>query len=503
VLAAGVALGVGELVAGLVGPLSSPVVAVGEAVITLAPQPVEQFAVRQFGSSDKPALVAGTLVLVAAAAVAVGRAALRRPVLGAAGIGLFGVVGVLAAVTRPGAGPLAALPSVVGAAAGVLALRALLAPLGPPPGRSPEGTAGDGPVLDRRRFVVTGAVALAAAVVAGGGGRLLQRRSEVAAARARLVLPRPASPAPALPAGADLSREVPGLTPLFTPTADFYRVDTAITVPQLLPSAYRLTVSGMVDRPRSWSLDDLLSRSDVVERDVTLTCVSNEVGGTLTGSARWLGVPLAALLREAGIRPSSTQLVCRSSDGMTIGTPTRAALGTAGAMLAFGMNGRPLPAEHGFPVRMVVPGLYGYVSACKWLTGIEATTWEAYDAYWVQRGYAAQAPVKVGSRIDTPAAARTFPAGRRPVAGVAWAQGRGIARVEVRVDGAGWSPARLSPDADADTWRQWVLPVDFAPGRHTLTVRATTADGEVQTGRRTGVVPDGATGWHSVQVTAT
>jgi hypothetical protein len=213
-------------------------------------------------------------------------------------------------------------------------------------------------------------------------------------------------------------------------------------------------------------------------------------------------VPLGALLREAGISPASTQLVCRSSDGMTIGASTRAALGTPGAMLAFGMNGEPLPVEHGFPVRMVIPGLYGYVSACKWLTGIEAATYEAYDAYWTQRGYAAQAPVKVESRIDTPSPLRAVPAGRRPVAGVAWAQGRGIGRVELKLDDADWAPARLSPADDADVWRQWVLPVDLAPGPHQLTVRATTADGELQTDRRAGVVPDGATGWHSVRVVA-
>jgi DMSO/TMAO reductase YedYZ molybdopterin-dependent catalytic subunit len=274
-------------------------------------------------------------------------------------------------------------------------------------------------------------------------------------------------------------------------------------VPQIRPSSYRLALSGMVARPRAWSLDDLLARPDVIERDITLTCVSNEVGGTLTGTARWLGVPLGALLREAGIRPGSTQLVCRSSDGMTIGVSTQAALGTAGAMLAFGMNGEPLPVEHGFPVRMVVPGLYGYVSACKWLTGIEASTFDAYDAYWAERGYAAQAPIKVGSRIDTPAPLRRFPAGRRPVAGVAWAQGRGIGRVEVQVDDGDWVAARLSPADAVDIWRQWVLPVDLTPGQHQLTVRATTADGELQTDRRTGIVPDGATGWHSVRVVAT
>jgi DMSO/TMAO reductase YedYZ molybdopterin-dependent catalytic subunit len=295
---------------------------------------------------------------------------------------------------------------------------------------------------------------------------------------------------------------VPGVTPLITPNANFYRIDTALTVPQINPSDYALTLTGMFDFPRRFSLAELFGRPDVIERDVTLTCVSNEVGGTLAGTARFMGVPLGALLREAGIRSASTQLVCRSVDGMTIGAPTRSALDVPGAMLAFGMNGKPLPTEHGFPVRMVIPGLYGYVSACKWLTSIEASTFEAFDAYWVRRGWAKQGPIKVASRIDTPASDARFRAGRRAIAGVAWAQGRGISRVEVRVDGAAWRDAQLSEDVGPDLWRQWMLPQDFAPGRHTITVRATTKDGEVQTDLRADPYPSGATGWHSIQVTA-
>jgi DMSO/TMAO reductase YedYZ molybdopterin-dependent catalytic subunit len=324
----------------------------------------------------------------------------------------------------------------------------------------------------------------------------------VAAARERLTLPRPASAAAVLPAAADLSRTVPGVTPLITRNADFYRIDTALTVPQISPSDYGLSLTGMFGSPRRLTLAQLFGRPDVIERDLTLTCVSNEVGGALAGTARFMGVPLGALLREAGIRAASTQLVCRSVDGMTIGAPTRSALDVDGAMLAFGMNGEPLPVEHGFPVRMVIPGLYGYVSACKWLTGIEASTFEAFDAYWVRRGWAQQGPIKVASRIDTPAPQSRFRAGRRVIAGVAWAQGRGISRVEVRVDGAAWRDARLSQDVGRDLWRQWALPTDLAAGRHTITARATTTDGEVQPERRADPYPAGATGWHSIQVTA-
>ena len=498
-LAAAVALGAGELVAGVVGPASSPVVAVGNAVVALTPEPVEDAAIATFGRADKVALVTGTLVLLAGYAVLIGLVALRRPRLGVAGVVLFGLLGALAALTRPAAGPFDVLPSLVGTAAGVLALLALLVRLSQP--RDPA-TPGGGAV-DRRRFLVAGGVALGAAVLAGGGGRLLQRRFVVAGERADLALPAPASPAPPLPAGADLSRSVPGVTPLITRNRDFYRIDTAITVPQVRPGDYRLTLGGMFDAPRTYTLRDLYDRGDLLERDITLTCVSNEVGGDLAGSARWLGVPLGALLRENGIRPESSQLVCRSVDGMTIGAPTRSALDVPDAMLAIGMNGEPLPVEHGFPVRMVIPGLYGYVSACKWLTRIDATTYDAFDAYWIERQWAAQGPIKVASRIDTPAALSSFRAGRRAVAGVAWAQTRGIARVEVRIDDEDWADADLAPSADVDLWRPWVLRTEFAPGRHTLTVRATTADGETQPDTRADPFPSGATGWHTVQVTVT
>jgi DMSO/TMAO reductase YedYZ molybdopterin-dependent catalytic subunit len=523
-LAAAVALGVAELVAGVVGPASSPVVAVGDTVITFVPEPVKQFAIATFGENDKIALVVGTLVVVALYAVVIGLVSLRSRRLGVAGIALFGVIGALAAATRPAGGLLDALPSVVGALAGVLALLALVAPLTlPAPAAAPAGDVRPRPAdddvlerlrgvlsmadrkgagMDRRRFFVTGGVALGAAAVTGGGGRLLQRRFDVSTARDGLALPAPSSPAAALPRGADLAGTVDGVTPLFTANRDFYRVDTAITVPQIRPADYRLTLSGMVDSPRSYTLTELLDRDDVIERDITLTCVSNEVGGGLAGTARWTGIPLGDLLRENGVSRDSDQLVCRSSDGMTIGAPTRAALDVENAMIAFGMNGEPLPVEHGFPVRMLIPGLYGYVSACKWMTGIEATTFAAFDAYWVQRDWAREGPIKVASRIDTPAPLRAFAAGRRPIAGVAWAQTRGIARVEVRIDEGEWQEAQLAPQAGTELWRQWVLPHDFAPGSYQLTVRATTADGEVQTDERARPFPNGASGLHSVRVIA-
>ena len=540
-LAAAVALGVAQLVSAATGPSTAPVVAVGDTVITFVPEPVKQFAIRTFGENDKIALIAGTLVVVALYALVVGVLSLRWRVVGVVGVAVFGLLGAWAAASRPAAESLAWLPSVVGAAAGVLALLALLRPLTgrpvlprtpppadasaavarhadphpePRPGRHADetavdrlrealGSSGDRKGLDRRGFFLGSGVALGVAAVTGGGGYLLQRRFDVSEERAGLTLPAPASPAPALPAGADLAETVDGVTPLVTRNGDFYRVDTAITVPQIKPADYRLELTGSFDSPSTYSLDDLYGRDDLIERDITLTCVSNEVGGNLAGTARWIGVPLGDFLRENGVSGDSTQLVCRSSDGMTIGAPTRSALAVEDAMLAIGMNGEPLPVEHGFPVRMIIPGLYGYVSACKWLVGIEATTFDAFDAYWVERRWAQEGPIKVASRIDTPAPLRRFPAGRRPIAGVAWAQTRGIDRVEVRVDEGDWLEADLAPEVDADVWRQWVLPYDFAPGSYQLTVRATAADGEVQTADRAAPFPSGATGLHSIRVIAT
>jgi DMSO/TMAO reductase YedYZ molybdopterin-dependent catalytic subunit len=501
------------------------VVAVGDKAITLTPEWLKEFGIRTFGENDKIVLVGTVLAAIVAYSLVVGLVSLRSRLLGVLGIALFAVLGVLAAATRNAGSLVDGIPALVGAVVGVVALLFLIRPLLPVRESAPVPTedadvdrqhaderimarlrevlaSGDrkGFALDRRRFFLTSGVALGAAVVTGGGGRLLQRRFDVAGARADIALPTPSSAAPALPAGADLSTSVPGLTPLFTANSDFYRVDTAISVPQISPSSYSLQLSGMFDAPRTYTLQDLFDRDDLIERDITLTCVSNEVGGNLASTARWIGVPLGALLREAGVRSSSDQLLCRSVDGMTIGTPTVAALSVEDAMLALSMNGEPLLVEHGFPVRMLIPGLYGYVSACKWLTGIEATTYGAVDAYWTERDWVTDAPIKVFSRIDTPSALSTFPAGRVPIAGIAWAQTRGIAKVEVKVDDADYVEATLAPTGTKDLWQQWVLPFDFTPGQHQITVRATDGDGTVQTADRAEPFPSGATGLHSIRV---
>ena len=302
---------------------------------------------------------------------------------------------------------------------------------------------------------------------------------------------------PVVPAGADL--RVRGLTPWRTPVATFYRVDTALGTPLVDPYDWRLRVHGRVERELELSFDDLLGR-ELVEAWVTLTCVSNQVGGDLAGNARWTGVRVADVLREAGVRPGADAVRTRSADGWTAGTPLDVLTDGRDALLAVAMDGEPLPVEHGFPVRMVVPGLYGYVSATKWLVELEVTRFADFTAYWTDKGWAAQAPVKTASRIDVPSGSDSVPVGRVAVAGVAWAQHRGVAKVEVRVDDGPWAVARLAGVPSDDTWRQWVLMWDATPGVHLLTVRATDGTGAVQTEVPSPPMPGGATGWHSVEV---
>ncbi|MFD7541709.1 molybdopterin-dependent oxidoreductase [Streptomyces sp. NPDC059819] len=533
-LAGYAALAVAELVSAAVRPQASPVVAVGGAAIDRTPPAVKDWAIRHFGTSDKLILQLGILAVLAVFAMLLGVVALRYRRTGAAGVLLFGVVGALAATSRPdstGVGD--ALPSVVGAvvAAGLLywligrlrthrsgqspaggepsaASAGASAGVGQAPAAPAEGVAADG--WDRRGFVVAATVAAAASTGAGWLGRSLNASSGQSAvvSRSKVALPRPASAAAPAPKGAEL--RIPGISPFFTPNGDFYRVDTALVVPKVDATTWRLTIHGKgVTRPRTITFDDLIQgrAGELIERDVTLACVSNEVGGPYVGNARWIGVRLADLLREVGVQPPSKggpadQLVARSVDGMTIGSPVEDVMDGRDAMLAVGMNGQPLPFEHGFPVRMLVPGLFGYVSACKWIEDLELTTFDAYDSYWVKRSWARRGPIKTESRIDTPKPFARPPQGTVMVAGVAWAQHRGIDRVEVRVDDGPWQQADLAAQDSTDTWRQWSFPWKATTsGSHTLTVRATDRTGAVQTEKRTPTIPDGASGWHSVVVT--
>jgi DMSO/TMAO reductase YedYZ molybdopterin-dependent catalytic subunit len=350
----------------------------------------------------------------------------------------------------------------------------------------------------RRRFLTVSAVAAVSAAAGALVGRELITRQNVSQARAALRFPKPAVAAPPLPPGSDLN--IPGLSSFITPDSGFYRVDTALLLPEVDPANWQLRVHGMVQRELTLTFDELLRRP-LIEDYVTLTCVSNPVGGPYVGNARWLGARLADLIRQARPLAGASQLLCTSVDGFTSGTPLQVVLDGRDALLAVAMNGQALPVAHGFPARMVVPGLYGYVSACKWVTDIEVTTFSAANAYWVQRGWSQQAPIKTESRIDVPAGGATLAPGRTPVAGVAWAQHKGVAAVEVRVDSGPWQEARLAVVPDIDTWRQWVWEWDAAPGNHLLEARATDATGYTQTALTASPEPNGASGYPSAAVT--
>ncbi|MFI7244989.1 molybdopterin-dependent oxidoreductase [Streptomyces qinglanensis] len=510
-LAGYAALAVAELVAAAVRPRSGPLVVVGGAAIDATPTPVKDWAIRTFGSDDKFVLQLGMALVLALCAAALGVVSLRYRRAGAGGVLLFGVVGAVTALSRPEGQYTDVVPSLAGAAAGAAVLHLLVGFVrAEPDGTGPvaAGPVGRVAATGRRGFVLAAGAVAVTATGAGWLGRFLgaARGAAAEASREAVTLPAPSSRAAPVPRGAEL--QVAGLGDFITSNSRFYRVDTLLRVPRLTTEDWSLRIHGAgVSRPVNLDFAALLERG-LIERDITMTCVSNQVGGSYVGNARWLGVPLAPLLREAGVRPPSKggpadQLVARSEDGMTLGSPVETVMDGRDAMLAVGMNGEPLPFEHGFPVRMLVPGLYGYVSACKWLRELELTRFEDMDVYWVKRGWAREAPIKIQSRIDTPRPLADVRSGKVAVAGVAWAQHRGIARVEVRVDDAPWRTARLAEEDSQDTWRQWLWEWDAEPGSHTLQVRATDKQGCTQTADRVGTVPDGATGRHSVVVNVT
>ncbi|WP_245641801.1 molybdopterin-dependent oxidoreductase [Nonomuraea candida] len=512
----GLALGIAQLAAGLVGPGAFPVVAVGDATVDLTPAPVKDFAIRTFGENDKAVLVGGVLVVLAAVAALIGVWSRRRLSHGFAGLTAFGAIGVLAVLTRPDAALPDALPTVAGVAVAAWALSWLVrrAAGAPVPAEAREGGEGakawpERPAVmraggvaagfDRRRLLTGAAGGVAVAGAAALLGRQFGGRQAVDAARAGVRLPAPATPARPIPAGADL--RIGGLSPFVTPNRDFYRVDTALVVPQVDPRDWTLRIHGLVDRPVELTYADLL-KLPLTEADVTLTCVSNEVGGPYVGNARWLGARMADVLRRAGLRSGADMLLSTSADGFTCGTPVDVVMDGRDALFAVAMNGEALPVDHGFPVRQVVPGLYGYVSATKWVVDIKVTRFDTDQAYWTPRGWSAKGPIKTQSRIDVPKAGDSLPAGATTIAGVAWAQHTGVAAVEVRVDGGQWRQARLAEVPGPDTWRQWSIDWTATPGEHTIEVRATDAAGRTQTDRQAPSAPDGATGLHAVKVRA-
>ncbi len=488
-MAAGIA--VAQLVAVVVAPEATPVIAVGGAFIDATPTWLKEFAVEKFGTADKPILLSGIGVALLLVAALAGVLARRRLWLGAGVLAVIGLVGAVAAASRPTGGLAYAVPSAVGAVVAPAVLFLLLRPRG---GRHVESPTGP----SRRSVLVASLAVTAGAIVVGSVANVLGGRlRNLEASRAAIRLPAPADPAPPLPAGVDV--RVDGVAPFRVPNGDFYRVDTALLVPAVDVSTWRLDVGGMVGAPYSIDYEELLAMP-MIERDLTLTCVSNEVGGPYVGNAVWLGVPLADLLERARVDRAADQIYSTSVDGWTASTPIGAIDGRD-AIVAVAMNGEPLPAEHGFPARMVIPGLYGFVSATKWLVSLEATTYADRTAYWTERGWATDAPIRTMARIEVPRALSTVPAGMTAVAGTAWAQHRGIDRVEVQIDDEPWASARLGGVPSIDTWRQWWLPWYADPGRHTIRVRATDADGQTQPADRLAPFPSGAQGWHEVVVT--
>jgi DMSO/TMAO reductase YedYZ molybdopterin-dependent catalytic subunit len=489
--AAGVALGTSVFVDGAWPAAPSLIASVAQAVIRLSPGAVARGGVETFGSADKPLLIAGVVVIALIIGARVGTASARFPRAVGVAMAAFGLVGVLAATQVADAGVGASVITAALAAAAGAATFSLLAAVGATSDvHHPIGSA-----VDRRRFLGASAGAVGGALLLSGAGRTLRGRSAAEADRAAVSLPDPGGPS-AVPAAATVDADIP---PLVTPNSDFYRIDEALIVPSVRLDGWRLRVTGMVETPLELTHDELLELP-LVERYITLACVSNEVGGSLIGNALWLGHPLAQLLERAGVDPAADQVVGRSVDGFTVGFPTSVATDGRDALVAVGMNGEVLPTRHGFPARLVVPGLYGYVSATKWLTEIELTTFSSFDPYWVERGWSRLGPIKTQSRIDVPRGGATVPAGPVTVAGVAWAQHRGIDAVEVRVDGGEWREAELAEALSIDTWRQWRLRWPAEPGTHVLEVRATDGENRPQPEERQPVFPDGATGYHRITV---
>lgn len=481
------ALGAGHLVAAIIDPPASPFVAVGNWVRDISPHPVVEWAKDTFGTADKAVLEIGVIVVIAALTVLAGLTSRVRPTPGLVIAGALGVIGLVAVYTRPDVGQLGILAPGVSMIVGLVAFNWLHGKAWPV----------EQDRESRRTFLRGSAGVVIGAAVTGGVAQLIGNRVDVEGSRAWVGDLEPASPAPKLPSNADFAKN--GSARFITSNRDFYRIDTALSLPRIDARDWRLRVHGLVDKPVELTFADIRDRA-LIERPVTLTCVSNEVGGGLVSNANWIGVPLRDLLMEAGVKPGADQLFSTSVDGFTAGTPVDALLDpNRGAMLAIGMNGEPLPQEHGFPARMVVPGLYGYVSATKWIADMELTTFADKQGYWIPRGWAARGPIKIASRIDNLQVGQGLPAGRTTIAGTAWAQTVGIGRVEVGVDDE-WHEAELSTEVSVNTWRMWRAAVDLRPGSHIIRVRATDARGNTQTDAVAAPAPDGASGWHTIEV---
>jgi DMSO/TMAO reductase YedYZ molybdopterin-dependent catalytic subunit len=546
VVGAIVAFGVVELVHGLYPPVPSVFVALAQQVVERTPGELVTRGIEVLGQADIPVLVTSMIVGALVVAGALAYLGVRRPGLALVGVGALAVVGIAASLAQPFVAPVPTVITILAALAlGVAVTETLLrisglragkpadsdatpSAAGPPDDPSPvvrsrEAYSSEGTAVGRRGFLMLGGLAAVLGLAAAGVGRALADRGPQASSAPKpLNLPEKSpSETPEKGAGAeeavkhetlppppkDASIDAPGMVPLITPASSFYLIDTALVSPRIDVNSWKLSVKGALDNPIELSYKDLLGMS-TREADITLSCVSNVVGGGLVSNGRWTGVLLSDVLAEAGvsrdkITRSSTQLVGRSVDGFTTGFRTDIALDGREALVAFGLNGSELPIKHGYPVRLVVPGLYGYVSATKWLSEIELTSWN-FDAYWIQRTWSKEGPIKTQSRIDTVQDGEQLSAGKIPVGGIAWAPHRGIERVELSTDGGQtWNQARLAKQLAIDTWRQWIYDWDAGPGQYTLMVRATDGEGVTQTATQAPPHPSGATGYHTVGVTVT
>lgn len=491
-------LALSYVVASVLGVGASPVVAVAQGIIRITPGGLAEFLISLVGTWDKPLLVAGIVVVVSGVFAFAGHLARRSWWAPAVVFAVLAGIGGLAVAAEPASTAIAGLPVMIGFVTWVVLLSVLTAPL-ELAARTPTAAAAPGAgAQTRRAFVLRAALVGASAAVLGVAGRVIgSGRRNVEQARSLLRLD--GVTRPAVPAAARVG--VDGVTPWMTPVDQFYRIDTAVVVPVIEPDDWQLRIHGMVERELVLSFDDLVSR-EVTEAWITLNCVSNPVGGDLIGNAWWSGVRIADLLEQAGVSADADAVLQTSQDGWNCSTPLEALTDDRNAMLAFAMDGRPLPVEHGFPVRSVVPGLYGYVSGTKWVVDFEVTRFDLVDAYWTQRGWGELGPQKISSRVDVPRSGDEVTAGEVVVAGMAWAQHTGISGVEVSVDGGAWTPGTIADVGLIDTWVQWSATVEVDAGEHLVRVRATDAEGQVQDGTVRDVLPDGATGYDARDFTA-
>ncbi|HEX3265828.1 MAG TPA: molybdopterin-dependent oxidoreductase [Candidatus Limnocylindrales bacterium] len=504
-VAVGAALATGELLSGLLAGVPSPLLAVARFFVDIQPPGAKELVVGLFGTADKLAFQILIILVALAIGALVGRVAATKPDVAAAVIAVFVGAGFLASLREPAAsGALAAAAAAIEAAVGIALLRRLVGLAQTEPAAKETPAATGMPDWRRRSLLqVGGAVAVGSFFVGALGRYLLEGQRTPTAQEGGL----PTAPKPAdLPPGTDIATAdltAAGLTPIVVPNEGFYRIDTAFVVPTVDRASWSLKVTGLVDREVTLTYDQLVALP-IVEQYVTIACVSNEVGGELVGNAKWTGVALRDVLSMAGVQATADQLVGRSVDGFTAGMPVEWVMDESRTpMIAVAMNGQPLPRAHGYPARLIVPGLYGYVSATKWLSELELTRFDAFQAFWVPRGWAPQAPILTQSRIDVPRQGARIAAGKVAVAGVAWAPDRGVRGVEVRIDEGDWQPARISPAISKATWVQWLYSWDASPGSHTIEVRATDGTGQVQTDTQTPPAPDGARGHHTIGVAIT